>query len=70
MTEKSAQVSTALDLKQFLSTIPEGVLERLPLSFISEDGMLSFSINDVEAYELTETQGCIERGFRFTGTPE
>ena len=70
MTEQSARISTALDLKRFLSSIPEGILERLPLTFISADGMLAFDIDSVEAFEVTETEGNIERGFRFNGSEE
>ena len=70
MTDKSARVSTALELKQFLNTIPDGVLERLPLSFITGDGMMMVDIDMVEAFDTTDTEGNIERGLRLNGVEE
>ena len=60
-------IHTADELLDFLNTIPRGILERLPLSVIFNDGMEELLPPfDIEAFETTETEGCIERGFRFS----
>lgn len=51
-------------------TIPDGILERLPLELFCDDTNKMYSIIAVDAFELTETQGNIERGLRFDGIEE
>jgi hypothetical protein len=53
------RVDTAEDLYQLLRTIPEGIRERLPVMIENQD----YCNIEVDAYETTETQGNIERGF-------
>lgn len=66
MTEiNRSDLYTAEDLLQLLLEIPEGVRARLPIIMQSEDdNFYHEGPVDVEVYETTETEGCIERGFR------
>lgn len=56
---------TAQDLFEMLSEIPEGVRERLGLQLLWDDEGADAPLY-AEAYEVTETQGNIERGFRLS----
>lgn len=67
--EVSGNVSTAQDLFELLKQIPEAQRERLPIQgiFMNEDGTDQDSDQVyVNAYETTETEGCIARGLQIT----
>jgi len=64
--EESATISNALDLKQFLNSLPDDFLADLPVIASEEDGAQGGDVTFVEAFEVRETEGCLERGFRFT----
>lgn len=62
---------TAEDLFQLLKDIPVGVRERLPIIMAADD--INFYYEgpvDVDVFEVTETEGCIERGFRLVKPEE
>lgn len=68
--ELSGTVYTAQELFELLSQIPEGIRARLPIQLLLDDGMTLLEPPfDVTAFEVTETEGCIERGFQLS-TPE
>ena len=62
--ELDGRIDTAQDLFELLSKIPPAQRDRLPVSVSTDDGNNMFTANlNVSAYETTETEGCIERGF-------
>jgi len=67
--EESTTIDTAAELLQFLLTIPQAVLERLPIQLAVGDELVEGSIY-IQAFETTETEGEIERGFRLHGPDE
>ena len=66
--EKIATIYTAKDLLDFLLTIPTGILDDLPIQMVLSNADHEGPVL-VEAYEVRETEGCLERGFRLS-TPE
>ena len=52
------KIDTAQELYELLSEIPPAMRERLPVLLESETSQVV-----VDAYEVTETEGCLERGF-------
>jgi hypothetical protein len=68
--EKHDRIYTAEDLLQFLLTIPVGIRERLLISMVDEEGMESFSITNVEAFLVQNTEGVDETGLRFIGVDD
>jgi len=60
---------TAQDLFEMLSEIPVGIRERLGLQIMLGDNGADAPLF-AEAYEVTETEGCIERGFRLSSEEE
>lgn len=65
--QTSPQLYTAEDLFQFLKNLPPALREDLPLSFMFNEGTDGFDGAFIaEAYDVRETEGCIERGFRIS----
>lgn len=66
----SDPLNTAEDLFQFLLSIPQPLREVLPLSvFIDNDKVENVLVEEpfyAQAYEVRETEGCLERGFRIS----
>jgi len=59
------KASNADDLFQILSNIPQEQRKRLTLEICDEESnILRSGELNVYAFETTETEGCIERGFR------
>lgn len=66
-----SDIHTAEDLFNLLERIPPAQRERLPISFMTADGMDGFDGPfTIEAYEVIETEGEIERGFRLSPQEE
>ena len=66
--EKFITIHTAQELFEFLQSIPEPIRQELPVEVFDElepDEVRSGQVN-VEAYEVRETEGCMERGFRLS----
>ena len=59
--EKFKTCETAEDLFQLLNEIPPAQRERLPIILVGDD---CYGDVSVAAFECTETEGCIVRGFR------
>ena len=62
-------IHTAQDLFEALKEIPEHLREVLPLEIdgdITGKEWYNSSSFNLEAYEVRETEGCMERGFRIT----
>lgn len=62
-------IQTAQDLFEALKSIPEPLREVLPIMIdpdIEPSAWEDAYAVDVEAYEVRETEGCLERGFRIT----
>lgn len=58
-------VDTAQELYEMLSQIPQAQRERLPVEIGDEEtNILHTGDMWVVAFETTETEGCVERGFR------
>ena len=69
--ELEGTVWTAQDLFEILCQMPEGIRARLPIVMVVNDGMDGFEAPFcVSAYEGTETEGCIERGFTLSPLEE
>lgn len=63
------ELHTAQDLFEMLSEIPVGVRERLGLQLMLGDSGADAPLH-AEAYEVTETEGNIVRGFRLSSDEE
>lgn len=59
-------IHTAQDLFEALKEIPEPVREVLPLQVDPDSDWEDASVISIEAYEVRETEGCLERGFRIS----
>lgn len=66
--EEWTTVHTAQELFEFLNSIPEPIRQVLPVE-VTEEVHNGPSRIDVEAYEVRETEGCLERGFRLVKNP-
>jgi hypothetical protein len=66
--EKFADCHTAQELYEFLKSIPQPLREVLPLAILDElePDETPSAVLAVEAYEVRETEGCLERGFRIS----
>ena len=59
-------VDTAEDLFAFLRTLSKSQRERLPISIVVNDTHDAEGDMRVEAFEVTETEGCTVRGLRIS----
>lgn len=65
--EKFGGAYTADDLYEFLRTIPSEIRKVLPIQLIvDEHGTNGGTVVNVTAYEVRETEGCLERGLQMT----